>query len=67
LAAAQPGFVVLYVYGPGGVGKTALLQRFADAAAQAGVAHIRVDGHGTESPHIAARVLRRTLVPATER
>jgi hypothetical protein len=37
LAAPEPPFSVLWIYGPGGVGKTALLGAFAEAAADAGV------------------------------
>lgn len=38
----QP-FAVLYVHGPGGIGKTALLGAFADAAAAADVGVVRID------------------------
>ena len=38
LAASEPPFSVLWIHGPGGVGKTALLGAFAEAAADAGVA-----------------------------
>jgi AAA ATPase domain len=39
---------VLFVYGPGGVGKTALLAAFAEAAEAAGVPAYRVDLRGEE-------------------
>ena len=39
------GFVVLFVQGDGGVGKSALLRMFADQATEAGFAVVRVDGH----------------------
>jgi hypothetical protein len=43
LEAGEPPFTVLFVHGPGGVGKTALLDAFADAAAEAGAEPVRVD------------------------
>jgi hypothetical protein len=49
LAATELPFVVLYVHGPGGVGKTALLHRFGDAAVQTGVQHVHVDGRDVEA------------------
>jgi hypothetical protein len=49
LAATDLPFAVLYVSGPGGVGKTALLKSFADSAAQCGVRHVHVDGRDLES------------------
>ena len=39
---------VLFVHGPGGVGKTALLQAFAEAAEDAGVPGWRLDLRGLE-------------------
>jgi hypothetical protein len=48
LDAAEPRFVVHYVHGDGGVGKTALLHAFRDLAAQAGVPVVLVDGRDTE-------------------
>ncbi|WP_448545332.1 AAA family ATPase [Roseiflexus sp.] len=36
LAAGTPAFAVLYVYGPGGIGKTSLLQQYARMASTAG-------------------------------
>jgi ABC-type transport system involved in cytochrome c biogenesis ATPase subunit len=44
LAADTAPFSVLYVHGPGGIGKSSLLQRFADDARQAGREVVRVDG-----------------------
>ncbi|HET6502817.1 MAG TPA: ATP-binding protein [Amycolatopsis sp.] len=44
LVAETAPFSVLYVHGPGGIGKSALLGRFADDARQAGRAVVRVDG-----------------------
>jgi putative protein kinase ArgK-like GTPase of G3E family len=49
LAADTPAFAVLHLHGPGGVGKTALLQRFAREARDAGRETILVDGHAVEA------------------
>ncbi|MGH2797679.1 MAG: ATP-binding protein [Thermoleophilaceae bacterium] len=43
---AEPPFSVLFVHGPGGVGKTALLERFAEVASGAGMDTVRVDLSG---------------------
>ena len=43
LAAPEPPFSVLWLHGPGGVGKTALLGAFAEAAADAGAAVVSLD------------------------
>jgi hypothetical protein len=48
LAADEPSFSVLFVHGPGGVGKTALLEAFADEAEAAGVRPVRLDMHDIE-------------------
>ena len=48
LAAPEPPFTVLYVHGPGGVGKTALLQAFAETALDAGRVAIALDGRELE-------------------
>lgn len=50
LAADDPPFRVLFVHGPGGIGKTASLDAFADAARAAGAAVIRVDGRDIGGP-----------------
>ena len=44
LDAPQPPFAVLYVHGPGGIGKTCLLDVIADVAQRAGATVVRVDG-----------------------
>jgi hypothetical protein len=49
LAAGAPPFAVLHLHGPGGVGKTALMQRFAREARAAGREAIVVDGHAVEA------------------
>lgn len=52
---ARPPFTVLFVHGPGGVGKSTLLSAMADAAADAGVPALRLDLRGVEpSPPGAA-------------
>src|SRR3954469_23704599 len=43
LAAPEPPFTVLWIHGPGGVGKTALLGALADAAADVGVGAVSLD------------------------
>jgi hypothetical protein len=43
LAAPEPPFSVLWIHGPGGVGKTALLGTLAEAAADAGVGVVSLD------------------------
>jgi AAA ATPase domain len=48
LGAAQPPFTVLYVHGPGGVGKTALLRAFADEARTAGAVTVPLDARQFE-------------------
>jgi hypothetical protein len=48
LAAAQPDFFVLYVYGPGGLGKTSLMHEFHFLAQQAGCRAAYVDGRNVE-------------------
>ena len=49
LAGETPPFAVLHLHGPGGVGKTALLQRFAREARAAAREPILVDGHAVEA------------------
>ena len=48
LAAAEPPFYVLYVHGPGGVGKTTLLAQFAHLAQAAGVTAVALDARNLE-------------------
>lgn len=44
LTAANPPFAVLFVHGPGGVGKTTLLDRFELEAMRSGAQCVRIDG-----------------------
>jgi len=44
LLASEAPFSVLYLHGPGGIGKTALLAEYARLAAEAGVPTLRLDG-----------------------
>ncbi|GAB3655364.1 ATP-binding protein [Actinocorallia lasiicapitis] len=48
LSGAEPRFVVLFVHGAGGVGKTALLGELARVAAEAGAVPVRVDGRNVD-------------------
>lgn len=51
LTADEPPFIVLHIYGPGGVGKTTLLREFERIAAQIGRSTIYIDGrHLDPSP-----------------
>jgi hypothetical protein len=66
LAAEEPPFVVLYVHGPGGVGKSALLRALADLAAEAGATPVLLDGRDVDpSPErFLAALGRATGAPA---
>lgn len=44
VTAEVPAFAVLHLHGPGGVGKTALLRRFGQAAREEGLAPVLLDG-----------------------
>ena len=48
LAADEPPFNVLYVFGPGGVGKTTLLREFASTCQEAGIPASYVDARNLE-------------------
>lgn len=64
--ATTPPFSVLHVHGPGGVGKTSLLQTLGVVAARAGATVVRLDGHDLEpSPVSVLDALGETLaIPA---
>ncbi len=49
LSAAELPFHLLYVLGPGGVGKTTLLTEFSQLASAAGVPHLQLDGRNLEA------------------
>lgn len=49
LVAQDPPFQILYVYGPGGIGKSTLLREFAARAEQQGIAAFYIDGRNLES------------------
>jgi DNA-binding winged helix-turn-helix (wHTH) protein len=49
LLADEPPFVVLHVNGPGGVGKTTLLEEFVRMAQEAGRVVVRIDGRNIEA------------------
>jgi AAA ATPase domain len=62
LAAPEPPFSVLWIHGPGGVGKTALLGALAEASADAGVGVVRLDLRAIEpSPPAFMAELGRAL------
>jgi hypothetical protein len=50
LDAAEPPFSVLWLTGPGGIGKTSLLDVIAEQAAEAGSSIVRLDGRDVSSP-----------------
>ncbi len=65
-AAGHRDFAVLYMWGPGGVGKSALLRRFADDARAAGRQVVWVDARAIErSPTGFARAARGAEKPGT--
>src|SRR5262249_60940775 len=61
LLASEPPFAVLHLYGPGGIGKTALLAECARIAIEAGVPALRLDGRDLDpSPPGFLRALGQT-------
>src|SRR3989304_3849451 len=62
LAGSEPPFQVLYVYGPGGVGKTTLLGEFASLCNEARFDPIQIDARNVEpSPESFMAALRLAL------
>ena len=62
LDSAEPPFSLLYVYGPAGIGKTSLLDVFADLAAEVGASVVRLDGRDLlPSPPAVLEALRGVL------
>jgi hypothetical protein len=62
MLAAEPPFVVLYIHGNGGVGKTALLHEYARLAAASSRPVVALDGHHlVPSPPEVLRALRHQL------
>lgn len=65
---AEPPFSVLYVYGPAGIGKTSLLDRFAEQATLSGARLIRLDGRDLDTrPEALLEVLREVMEPTSDR
>ena len=59
LEGAEPAPAVLYLYGPGGIGKTSLLDVFVGLATAAGATVVRLDGRGiVAAPHAVLDALR---------
>jgi hypothetical protein len=62
LTADDLPFQVLHVYGPGGIGKTALMREYASLAAEHGLVVTEVDGRNIElSPEAVLNALRAVL------
>lgn len=67
LLADDPPFSLLYVHGPGGIGKTALLHEFARIAEDLGRRVARLDGRAIDpTPDAVLAALRPTAGPAGE-
>jgi len=58
----EPPFNLLFVHGPGGIGKTALLDQYARLSAEAGRPVLRLDGHDIlPTPHGFSLALSQAL------
>jgi len=67
LHAETSPFIVLHVYGPGGIGKTTLLREYEQMARQRGRTVIRLDCRNMEaSPPGFVRALRQAISPDTD-
>ena len=67
LRAAELPVSVLFLFGPGGVGKTTLLRRFADLSREAGVPVVEVDARDLEPTPEAVRARLRPVPGVTGR
>lgn len=64
LSAPRPPFNLLFIYGPSGVGKTALLGQFAELCRRWGIPTLHVSGHLTEpTPEAFTAALGREKLP----
>jgi AAA ATPase domain len=62
LESAEPPFSMLHLHGPGGIGKTRLLDVLAELAADAGASVVRLDGRDlAPSPAAVLQALREVL------
>ena len=62
LEATEPSFAMLWFTGPGGIGKTSLLEVLAEQAETSGASVVRLDGRElTPSPREVSEVLRAAL------
>ena len=62
LDAAEPPYVVLHVHGPGGIGKTTLIQQFARLAQEAGRTVLRLDMRDVEpAPDVFRALLSQAM------
>ncbi len=66
LSSGEPPFYALYLYGPGGVGKTALMGEFEHAAASAGVPTARLDAREVEPTPEAFQHVAEPLLPTLD-
>lgn len=64
---AEPAFSVLHLHGPGGIGKTTLLDAFADLALHAGAQVVRLDGRDVHAQSAVLAPLREFLETSNHR